>query len=132
MAGDPLNGGGFVVLNGVRFDGEGEVVELPTPYPGGNLFSLASGGCVYVRDPRRLLSDDQLNGGAFADLARADWDLVLPYLEENENLFAIPVERLLTVDGARRRPEEVYRKIVPASHKALAPEEAWVRPEGAG
>ena len=51
MAGDPLNGGGFVILNGVAFDTYGNPMELPTPYPGGNLFSLASGGAIYVRDP---------------------------------------------------------------------------------
>ena len=44
MAGDPLQGGGFVILNGITFDDEGSITELDTPYPGGNLFSLASGG----------------------------------------------------------------------------------------
>lgn len=34
MAGDPLNGGGFVILNGVEFDNEGNVRSLDTPYPG--------------------------------------------------------------------------------------------------
>ncbi|NQT82953.1 glutamate synthase, partial [bacterium] len=48
MAGDPLQGGGFVVLNGIGFDDEGRIVEMETPYPGGNLFSLASGGALYV------------------------------------------------------------------------------------
>ena len=51
MAGDPLRGGGFVVLNGLTFDDEGAVVPQATPYPGSNLFSLASGGAIYVRDP---------------------------------------------------------------------------------
>ncbi|HEY7215657.1 MAG TPA: glutamate synthase, partial [Thermoanaerobaculia bacterium] len=50
MAGDALEGGGFVVLNGVAFDEDGEIRDLPTPYPGGNLFSLASGGAIYARD----------------------------------------------------------------------------------
>lgn len=111
MAGDPLNGGGFVILNGIAFDDNGRMVELPTPYPGGNLFSLASGGAIYVRDPHRRLSEDQLNGGHFASLTSADWSLVQPYLEENERLFDISVEALLTVDGVLRAPEEVYRKI---------------------
>ena len=64
MAGDPLNGGGFAVLNGVTFDEDGHPVDLDAPYPGGNLFSLASGGAVYVRDPHGTLTDDQLNGGS--------------------------------------------------------------------
>jgi glutamate synthase domain-containing protein 1 len=46
MAGNPLDGGGFVILNGLKFDGDGRVVELETPYPGGNFFSLASGGAI--------------------------------------------------------------------------------------
>ncbi len=52
MAGDPLNGGGFIILNGITFDEDGRIIELDTPYPGGNLFSLASGGALYIRDPR--------------------------------------------------------------------------------
>jgi glutamate synthase domain-containing protein 1/glutamate synthase domain-containing protein 3 len=111
MAGDPHAGGGFVVLNGMSFDDRGRLVEQETPYPGSNLFSLASGGAIYVRDPRRLLVDEQLNGGEFVEMTAADWELVLPYLEENERLFGIPVETLLTVDGRRRNPGDVYRKV---------------------
>ncbi len=113
MAGDPLDGGGFVILNGITFDVEGRIVDLDTPYPGGNLFSLASGGAIYARDPYHRLEDEQLNGGRFADMSDADWDLIKPYLGENERLFGIPVERLLTVDGALRRPQDVYRKVEP-------------------
>jgi glutamate synthase domain-containing protein 3 len=127
MAGDPLNGGGFVILNAVAFDEDGAVQDLPSPYPGGNLFSLASGGAIYARDPHRLLDDDQLNGGAFAALGAEDWALIRPLLEENARLFGIPLSRLLTVDGEERPPAAVYRKIAPSSHKALLPEEAWVR-----
>ncbi len=129
MAGDPLEGGGFVVVNGVTFDEDGALVDLETPYPGGNLFSLASGGAIYVRDPRARVGEDQLNGGAFAPLGAADWALIQPYLEENARLFGIPVARLLEVEGRPVAPERVYRKVVPAGHKALAPEEAWVRRE---
>jgi hypothetical protein len=118
-----------VVVNGVAFDEDGDLVELPTPYPGGNLFSLASGGALYMRDPHGLLGEDQLNGGVYVGLAPQDWALLRPILEENQALFGIPVERLLSVDGDRRPPERVYRKIVPSGHKALLPEEAWVRRE---
>ena len=127
MAGDPLQGGGFVVLNGVAFDEEGALGELPSPYPGGNLFSLASGGAIYARGARRRLSDDQLNGGAFATLTAEDWAVVRPLLEENERLFGIPLRTLLTVDGEEQSPDRVYRKIAPSGHKALTAEEAWVR-----
>ncbi|MEM0343058.1 MAG: glutamate synthase [Thermoplasmata archaeon] len=112
MAGNPLYGGGFVVLNGCAFDANGNPVDLPTPYPGGNLFSLASGGAIYIRDPKKLVGEDQLNGGRISRLTKADWNLILPYLKENERLFNIPVEGfLLKVDGVTRPPEEVYRKV---------------------
>jgi len=112
MAGNPLYGGGFVVLNGIGFDGKGNVVDLPAPYPGGNLFSLASGGAIYVRDPKKLVGEDQLNGGRISRLTDADWRLILPHLEENERLFGISVEQyLLKVDGVPKAPDEVYRKI---------------------
>lgn len=112
MAGNPLYGGGFVILNGIAFDKDGKPFPLSEPYPGGNLFSLASGGAIYVRDPKKLVGEDQLNGGRISRLSQADWDLILPYLKENERLFGIPVEDfLLKIDGVRRAPEEVYRKI---------------------
>jgi glutamate synthase domain-containing protein 1/glutamate synthase domain-containing protein 3 len=113
MAGDPLDGGGFCILNGVGFDVDGTVIDLDTPYPGGNLFSLASGGAIYARDPYRRLDAEQLNGGRYIDLTEADWNTVLPVLQENERLFGITVDRLLTVDGHRRDPVDVYIKVEP-------------------
>ncbi len=129
MAGDPLNGGGFVILNGVFFDEDGSLQDMETAYPGGNLFSLASGGAIYIRDPRGRLSEDQLNGGEFAPLASEDWNLIRPYLEENERFFGIRVENLLSGANGPQEPGRVYRKIRPAGHTALLPEEAWVRRE---
>jgi glutamate synthase domain-containing protein 1/glutamate synthase domain-containing protein 3 len=120
MAGDPLNGGGFVVLNGIRIDDDGNVVPLPEPYPGSNLFSLASGGAIYVRDPHKYIVDQQLNGGRFAPITEKDWDLILPMLQENEKLFGIKVNDLLRVDNKQRRYSAVYRKVVPAPTGALA------------
>jgi glutamate synthase domain-containing protein 3 len=119
MAGDPLNGGGFVVLNGLAFDEHGQMAELPTPYPGGNLFSLASGGAIYVRDPHRRLAEDQLNGGVFAPFTEQDWAVVHPSLQENARLFGIAVGALLSVDGQTRAPHEVYRKVAPTRMTAL-------------
>src|SRR5574341_1816290 len=112
MAGDPHKGGGFVILNGVTYAEDGKLTDLPSPYPGGNLFSLASGGAIFIRDPHRLVEADQLNGGMFADLMEADWSLIEPYLIENERLFGIKVEDLLTADGVRKSPAEVYRKVM--------------------
>jgi len=114
MAGDPHSGGGFVILNGMTFDDKGAVQPQETPYPGANLFSLASGGAIYVRDPFRLVNDQQLNGGEIAPMEPKDWDLILPYLRENERLFGISVERdLLSVEGKVQDALEVYRKVRP-------------------
>ncbi|MGD0611308.1 MAG: glutamate synthase [Anaerolineales bacterium] len=129
MAGEALNGGGFVVLNGVKFDEQGSLSELDAPYPGGNLFSLASGGAIYVRDPHALVEDGQLNGGEFVPLTGADWDLIRPHLEENERLFGIRLADLLRVDGKSIPPESVYRKIQPRAVRELLAEEAWVKKE---
>ncbi len=112
MAGDPHRGGGFVVLNGVTFGPDGRLEDLPSPYPGGNLFSLASGGAIFLRDPRRAVDEDQLNGGVFAPFTEEDWQLIEPYLRENERLFGISVADLLTVGGVECAPAEVYRKVV--------------------
>jgi glutamate synthase domain-containing protein 1/glutamate synthase domain-containing protein 3 len=114
MAGEPLNNGGFVVLNGVKFDDDGHITPLPEPYPGSNLFSLASGGAIYIRDPEKKCDEQQLNGGQFVPLTDADWKLILPYLEENERLFGIAVDDLLEVDGKKCEPMEVYRKVIPS------------------
>jgi len=112
MAGDPLNGGGFAILNGMNFDERGKLAAEPTPYPGSNLFSLASGGAIYMRDPERKVVDEQLNGGSFAKLTDADWALILPYLEENQRLFGISVDDdLLTVNGEKKHYSDVYIKV---------------------
>jgi glutamate synthase domain-containing protein 3 len=129
MAGDPLDGGGWAVINGITYDDDGELADLAEPYPGGNLFSLASGGALYIRDPRYSLTNDQLNAGEFVRLGQKDWEQIKPYLQENERIFGIPLERLLSVDGERRQPHEVYRKIQPTKHGALTPEEAWFEDE---
>jgi glutamate synthase domain-containing protein 1/glutamate synthase domain-containing protein 3 len=120
MAGDVFAGGGFVVLNGIIFDDQGKVIDLKEPYPGGNLFSLASGGAIYVRDPHKYLVFEQLNGGTFVNMTDQDWETILPYLLENERLFGIKVDDLLTVNGKRKRPGEVYRKVAPAKESADA------------
>ena len=120
MAGDPINGGGFVIVNGVAFDAHGRVTELPSPYPGSNLFSLASGGAIYIRDPARKVVPGQLNGGVFSPLTKKDWRLIRSYLQENERLFGIPVDALLTVDGQMRDPAEVYRKVSAVKLQVLA------------
>lgn len=120
MAGDVFAGGGFVILNCITFDDKGTIVDLQEPYPGSNLFSLASGGAIYVRDPRKYLVYEQLNGGNFFKMTDQDWETILPYLEENERLFGIKIDDLLTVDGKRKKPGEVYRKVAPAKLSANA------------
>ncbi len=120
MAGDPLNGGGFVILNGMEFDEKGDLHPQATPYPGSNLFSLASGGAIYMRDPKRDIVEEQLNGGRFNRLSQADWDLIFPYLEENEKQFGISVDDdLLMVDGKKMAYDDVYIKVEVAAQSAL-------------
>lgn len=120
MAGDPLQGGGFAIVNGLQVNDDGTVVPLDLPYPGSNLLSLASGGAIYVRDPHYTLVEEQLNAGMFRRLSNDDWKLILPYLKENERLFDIQVERdLLTVDGTLREPSDVYRKVMPHSDEEI-------------
>ena len=118
MAGDPLNGGGFVVVNGIRYDA-GRIRELEAPYPGSNLFSQASGGAVYIRDPAGKVGADQLNGGQLGRMNQDDWQLILPYLLENQELFGVKVEDLLRTDSQPDEPEKVYRKIEAIPLKAL-------------
>jgi hypothetical protein len=93
---------------------------MQAPYPGSNLFSLASGGAIYVRDPHRRIVDEQLNGGELVPMSNEDWELILPYLEENERLFGISIdEHLLNAGGRRRSPEDVYRKVRPVKLAVL-------------
>jgi hypothetical protein len=87
---------------------------------------LASGGAIFVRDPDRQLTEDQLNGGRFADFRSEYWELVRPLLEVNESLFGVTIARLLEHQGREAAPAAVYRAILPAGHKALQPEQAWV------
>ncbi|HVN97783.1 MAG TPA: hypothetical protein VMT62_15240 [Syntrophorhabdaceae bacterium] len=133
MAGDPYNGGGFVILNGLAFDKNNKVDPLETPYPGSNLFSLASGGAIFVRDPYKKIVTEQLNGGEILPFTKRDWGLILPYLQENERLFGISIdEHLLTVGGKKMKPEEVFRTIgavkvsvLTSASKAMAMNEEW-------
>jgi glutamate synthase domain-containing protein 3 len=111
MAGDPVEGGGFVILNGIEFDSHGRLVPQAVPYPGSNLFSLASGGAIYIRDPHQRVVEQQLNGGVISPITDRDWRLIRTYLAENERLFGIPLEMLLTSEGRVLTPERVYRKV---------------------
>ncbi len=120
MAGNPLAGGGFVILNGIEFDGRGRMVPQSMPYPGSNLFSLASGGAIYIRDPHQQVVERQLNGGALSALSDKDWQLIRPYLVENERLFGVRLEDLLKVDGQVRTPQEIYRKVSATKLSVLA------------
>ena len=69
----------FVIINGVEFDTEGEIVELETPYPGSNLFSLASGGAIYVRDPHNKLSESTNGKGGKGKNNPLKWLTFVPY-----------------------------------------------------
>ena len=126
MAGDPHQGGGFVILNGLTVDTQGQIIPQETPYPGSNLFSLASGGAIFVRDPDQKIIPEQLNGGELAPFTDKDWELIRPYLEENERLFGIAIqEHLLTVAGEVKSPAQVYRTVQPLKRTVLTGSEEW-------
>jgi glutamate synthase domain-containing protein 1 len=127
MAGNPFKGGGFIIVNGMEFDSRGRLRAQITPYPGSNLFSLASGGAIYIRDPYHQVVEEQLNGGEIVPLGAADWNLILPYLQENERLFGISIDQdLLTVEGHLRHPDQVYRKVQAVKLAILTKiEDAW-------
>ncbi|HEX2965267.1 MAG TPA: hypothetical protein VHO84_05760 [Syntrophorhabdaceae bacterium] len=121
MAGDPHGGGGFVIVNGLKFDADNKIVPQVTPYPGSNLFSLASGGAIFVRDPERKIVPEQLNGAEIQQFTSRDWELILPYLKENERLFGISIEEhLLMVNGEKKKPEDVYITIAPVKSSVLS------------
>ena len=107
------------LLKRITFNKKGNIIELDTPYPGGNLFSLASGGAIYIRDPYCQVSEDQLNGGEFVDFTERDWTTIKPYLEENEQIFGITLGRLLQMDGETRSANRIYRKIRPSAIREL-------------
>ncbi len=112
MAGDPLHNGGFVILNSIAFDPLGKIHFLSTPYPGSNLFSLASGGAIYVRDPLNNIDEEQLNGGQLHSLSDHDKQLVKQFLEKNDRLFGINLTEY------EERLKE-YRKIAPVTLDVL-------------
>ncbi|MBI3537068.1 MAG: glutamate synthase [Chloroflexi bacterium] len=118
MAGAETDGG-FVIINGMEFDARGNLARLDQPYPGGNFFSLASGGAGYIADPHHKLTDDQLNEAEFVEFKEDDWRVIEPYLRENEKLFGIRVEELL--EG--RAPREMYRKVIASKQGAIAASE---------
>ena len=111
MAGDPLAGGGFVVVNGVRFEDDGRITELETPYPA----ATCSRSPPEERSTCAIRAASSTTASSMAgDSQRSrmrDWTLIEPYLRENEALFGIPVERLLSFEGVRLSPERVYRKV---------------------
>jgi hypothetical protein len=49
-----------------------------------------------------------------------DWEVILPYLKENEKLFDISVERLLSIDGKVRSYNKIYRKVEAVELKILS------------
>jgi glutamate synthase domain-containing protein 1/glutamate synthase domain-containing protein 3 len=110
MAGAAV-GGGFVCINGLAYDERGELRRLAEPYPGGNFFSLASGGAGYVADPHRTMDQTQLNGAEFLPFTRADWEVLKPHLQENARLFGLTAKLVMDVDGRQVTPGELYRKV---------------------
>lgn len=104
------------IINGVEFAERGNLKRFAEPYPGGNFFSLASGGAGYIADPDCRLTDDQLNEASFVEFRDQDWQVIEPYLRENAEYFGLSIEALL--EG--REPRELYRKVSAAKRGAVA------------
>src|SRR3989442_10438763 len=62
MAGDPYNGGGFVIVNGLKPSLCGRFGEQEYSYPGWKFFSLGSCGALFIPDPYREGSINQPKG----------------------------------------------------------------------
>ena len=121
MAGDPHNGGGFVIVNGLTIDNQGRIIPQETPYPGSNLFSWLPAGPSLSAILIRRLSRNSSTAANWSPFRKQDWQLILPYLKENEKLFGISIEdHLLAVDGKKRKPTEVFRTVRPAKQTVLA------------
>jgi hypothetical protein len=73
-----------------------------------------------VRDPEKLVEEDQLNGGRFTRPDERDWNVIRPYLETNELLFGINVESGLLRKGDLLLDwSQAYRKIEAVQLEAL-------------
>jgi hypothetical protein len=70
-----------------------------------------------------------LNGGEFAELTEKDWQLILPYLQENERLFGFKVNDLLTVNDVQKSYSEVYRKVQVVKLAVLAGKQPVTAPK---
>ena len=97
------------------------------PLPSLDIVTIASGGAIYVRDPANKIEKEQLNGGEFGEMTQEDWNLIQPFLEENERLFGISQKRLLHYNEITLKPVQIYKKIIPSRIQALQEEEAWVK-----
>ena len=121
MAGDPLAGGGFVILNGIEFDADGGIVPsgvAPTRAATCSRWPAAAPSTSATRTTRWWRASS--TAGCSRPSDDKDWRLIRGYLEENERLFGIRVEDLLTVDGEVRAPQDVYRKVSAVKLSVLA------------
>src|SRR3989442_5221132 len=66
MAGDPHNGGGVVIVNGLKPSFDGRFAEQEYPYPGSNLFSFASCAARFLCEPHQKVSTEQFDGRRLA------------------------------------------------------------------
>ena len=53
-------------------------------------------------------------------MSQEDWQLILPYLLENQELFGVKIEDLLRIDSEPNAPERMYRKIEAIPLKTLS------------
>jgi len=85
-------------VNGLTMDEDGKVVFLDRPYPGSNLFHWLRAE-RYIYGSKGSIVDEQLNGGTLSGITDDDWNLIYPYLLQNEKHFGIKVEIFLPSTG---------------------------------
>jgi hypothetical protein len=102
---------GFVILNGLTFDKNGEIEDLEAPYSEKSLLSLAFGRTVYFRDPLSKIKKKQLIGGRILELTETDCLNVYLCLKENEKLFNIDILDLITIKNQLLPFHKVYHKV---------------------
>lgn len=84
------------------------------------MLSLASGGAIFIGYPHQKVSSEQLNGERLADFTMKDLEVILSFLDENEKLSGISIEKdLLTVHDKLLDSMRVYRKIEPITLQEL-------------
>jgi hypothetical protein len=117
MAGDPLNGGGFVILNGLEFDHEGQVKAQIHSLPGLQPFlPCFRRSDLRERSPSGSLTRSSSTGGKSSRWKKKTGSSSCLISRKTRGFSESELKK--TSQGERtkaRSPFEVYRKVRPKS-----------------